>query len=110
MKKLRAQQIVIDLPTETAPVWVWVAWQRCVKDGQYKTTQTIDQVINTNASLTSFAIKTKTVADPITGVSVTVSGAAVAALIKAFAQDWVLPQLPVGSYINQYQDIIEAET
>jgi hypothetical protein len=109
MRKIRAQQIVIDLPTETAPVWVWVSWQRCVKDSNYSTIQVVDQVINTNAALSTFALKTKTVADPITGASVTASGAAVAALIKAFAQEWVMPHLPVGSYINQYQDIIEAE-
>jgi len=106
MKKLRAQQIVIDLPTETAPVWVWVAWQRCIKDADYKTTQTVDQVVNTNASLSSFATKIESITDPVTGQTVTASGAAVAMLIKQFAQSWVMPQFP-GSYVNERGDIIE---
>lgn len=108
IKKIRAQQIVIDLPTETAPVWVWVAWQRCIKDASYNTVQTVDQVLNTNSALAAFATKIKTVVDPVTGTNISVSGAGAAAIIKAFAQDWALQHLPQGSYINDYQDIIEA--
>jgi hypothetical protein len=109
MRKLRAQQIVIDLPTEEAPVWVWCSWQRCVKDSDYKTIQTMDQVVNTNAALTTFATKIETVTDPVTGQPVTASGAAVALLIKQFAQAWVMPLFP-GSYINDRGDIIEGPT
>jgi hypothetical protein len=106
IKKIRAQQIVIDLPTETAPVWVWVSWQRCVKNDSYVTTQTVDQVINTNAALSTFATKIESITDPVTGQTVTASGAGVATLIKQFAQSWVMPQLP-GSYVNEHGDIIE---
>ena len=108
IKKIRAQQIVIDLPTETAPVWVWVSWQRCIKDAEYRTIQIMDQVLNTNAALTSFATTIKTVVDPVTGASITASGAGAATLIKAFAQDWALTHLPSGSYVNEHKDIIEA--
>jgi len=106
MKKLRAQQIVIDLPVEDAPVWIWATWQRVVKDTEYKTLQTVDQVVNTNASLSSFATKVESVMDPVTGQLVTASGAAMAMLIQQFAAGWVMPLFP-GSYVNERGDIIE---
>jgi len=107
MRKIRASQIVIDMPTEDAPVWVWATWQRCIKDADYRTTQTVDGVLNTNASLSSFAMQIESVVDPVTGQTVTASGAAVAMLIKQLALTWALPRYP-GSYVNDQGDLIES--
>jgi hypothetical protein len=106
-KKLRAQRIVIELPTETAPVWVSVDWQRVFKSEAYQTTQTVDLVHRQSRGLASFATDVRSVADPVTGKTLTASGAGAAALIKAFVQAWVLSERP-DLIINEYNDIEES--
>jgi hypothetical protein len=106
IRKLRAQKISIDLPTETATPWVNVIWQLVRKDAAtYVTVQTIDRVDESAKPLMAFAMEAKTVSDPVTGQDITVSGAGMAELIKAFVSDWIMAENP-GSFINEHGDII----
>ena len=105
-KKLRAQRIVIELPTETAPVWVSVDWQRVWKGDAYQTVQTVDLAHRQSRGLAAFATDVRSAVDPVTGKTLTASGAGAAALIKAFVQAWMLSERP-DLTINEHDDIEE---
>jgi hypothetical protein len=105
-KKLRASRIVIDLPTEMAPVWATVDWQRVFKDANYQTTQTVDLAHRQSRGLATFAADIRSIIDPVTGQTVTASGAGAAALIKKFVQAWLLAERP-DLNINEHGDIEE---
>ena len=106
-KKLRAQQITIDLSTETAPVWTHVTLQRCIKNEAGVTTQTIDSVDHIYKSLHSFGNHTVTACDPVTQAPLTVSGYGVASLIKSMVTQWILEKHP--GVVTPDGDLIEQE-
>lgn len=103
--KIRSQQITIDLPTETAEVWVRAALQRCVKDDDYKTVQTVDRVGFVHRAASEIVIQMVTFTDPVTGQQHTVSGAGAYILIRDFVTSWILADR--GGALNEHQDIIE---
>jgi hypothetical protein len=103
--KIRSQQITIDLPVEDALPWVRATLQRCIKDADYKTVQTIDRVGFVHRSAEQFAMQMTTVVDPLTGQQHTLSGVAVAILIRDMVSAWIVEDR--GGVINEYQDIIE---
>ena len=106
-KKLRAQQIRIDLPTEEAAVWVHVVIQSVFKDLGYTTTQTIDRVGYVNRSIDQFAAQITQVVDPVTGDTISISGAGVAQAIKNIVTTWI--QQEKGGNINHLGDLILEE-
>lgn len=105
MKKIRAQQIVIDLPTEGAAIWVQATLQRCIKDQEYTTVQTVDRVGFVNRTFADFMQQMVTVTDPLTGQEHTVSGAAIAMLIRALVCTWIVEDR--GGNLNEHGDVIE---
>lgn len=89
IEKLRAQQITIDLPTEEGEAWVHIVVQKVFKDKDtYQSRQVVDRVRHVYNSISEFATDMHTVIDPVTGKSVTISGAGIAELIRSFAHDW----------------------
>ena len=104
MKKLRSQKITIDLPTETAPVWVQAVIQTVYKNENYETTQTVDKTGYVYRTLMDFVTQMETVTDPITGQTITCSGAAAAELIKRFVLSWMA--VDYNGTINDKNDLI----
>lgn len=90
IKKVRAQQIKIDLPTEESAIWVNVVRQTVIKDGAFTSVQSIDRTGYTNRTVSQFATNMITVIDPITQQPVTVSGAGIAALVKRMVGNWLI--------------------
>lgn len=105
MNKIRSQQIVIDLPVENAMPWVRATLQKCVKDSQYQTVQTVDRVGFVHRSLADFAAQMTTITDPVTGQTHTISGVAASLLIGAMVSAWIVADR--GGSINEHDDIIE---
>jgi hypothetical protein len=105
MKKIRSQQIVIDLPKEGAMPWVRATLQRCDKDENYQTVQTVDRVGFVHRSLADFAAQMTTITDPVTGQTHTLSGVAASLLIGDMVSEWIIEDR--GGTINEHQDIIE---
>jgi hypothetical protein len=106
LRKIRSQQIVIDLPTEEAEVWVRATLQRCIKDEAYGTVQTIDRVGFIHRSFPQFALQMTTITDPVTGQTCTLSGAGAATLIRDMICAWILSDTQ-GALINEQNDVIE---
>lgn len=107
MKKLRAQQISIDLPTEEGEVWLNATLQTIVKDQDYKTVQRIDRTEQTHRKLSDVATQVEQMYDPVTGQTLNVSGYGVALLIKMFVVSWM--QQDHGGEINEIGDLITEE-
>jgi hypothetical protein len=103
--KIRSQHIAIDLPLEGALPWVRATLQRCTKDENYQTVQTVDRVGFVHRSLADFAAQMTTITDPVTGQTHTVSGVGVALLIGAMVSAWIVEDR--GGIINEHDDIIE---
>lgn len=103
--KVRSQKIEIDLPKEDALPWVRATLQRCIKDEEYKTVQTVDRIGYVHRSAEQFALQMTTIVDPLTGQQHTLSGIAVAVLIRDMVSAWIVEDR--GGVINEYQDIIE---
>jgi hypothetical protein len=103
--KIRSQQITIDLPTETAEVWVRATLQRCIKDDNYKTIQTVDRIGFVHRAASEIAMQMTTFVDPVTQQSHTISGAGAYILIRDAVMNWILEDR--GGTINEHQDIIE---
>ena len=107
IEKIRAQQVVIDLPTEEAEPWVRATIQRVVKDAEtYKTVQTVDRVEAVHRRLADFATMVRTFIDPVTQQEVTLSGVGCGQAIITFVKAWMLEDFP--EYIeNTYGDIVK---
>jgi hypothetical protein len=106
MKKIRSQQIIIDLPTEDAEVWVRATLQRCIKDdATYATVQTIDRVGFVHRAASEIIMQMTTITDPVTGQSHTISGAGAYMLIRDMVSAWIIADR--GGAINEHADIIE---
>lgn len=106
MKKIRSQQIIIDLPTEDAEVWVRATLQRCIKDdATYETVQTIDRVGFVHRAASDIVMQMTTIVDPVTGQSHTISGAGAYMLIRDMVSAWIVADR--GGAINERADIIE---
>ena len=105
LKKVRAQQITLELPAEEAEVWVRAMIQTVYKDGDYNTVQTVDRTASLHRRFSEFAMQTETVQDPVTGQTLVVSGAGLALAVSAFVKTWILADTP-GSSINAAGDIV----
>ena len=105
-KKIRAQQITLELPTEGAEVWVRAMIQTVYKDANYQTIQTVDRTNSLHRRFSEFVLQTETVQDPVTGQSTTLSGAGLALAVSAFVKAWILEDTP-GSVLNAEDDIIQ---
>jgi hypothetical protein len=105
INKIRSQQIIIDLPTEDAPVWVQATLQKVIKDADYNTAQTIDRVGFVNRTFSDFMMQIVPVTDPVTGQSHVISGAAIALLIRDLVSTWIVEDR--GGIINDKSDVIE---
>lgn len=103
--KIRSQQIVIDLPTETAEVWVRATLQKCVKDTDYQTIQTVDRIGYIHRAASQIALQMVTFIDPVTQQEHTVSGAGAYTLIRDLVSAWIISDR--GGALNEHQDIIE---
>lgn len=106
INKLRAQQITLDLPTEDAEVWVRAVMQKVIKDGDYKTVQTIDRVGAVNRLFSEFAASSLTVVDPVQGKEITISGAGLGIAVEEFIKQWMLADV-AGTSINERGDVIK---
>lgn len=104
--KLRAQQIVLDLPTEDSEVWVRATIQTIVKDTSYQTIQTIDRTSSVHRRLSEFDTMTKTLTDQVTGDTFNISGVGLGVAISAFIKQWMLDDIP-GTTENAHGDIIK---
>jgi hypothetical protein len=104
LKKVRAQQITLELPTEGAEVWVRAVIQTVYKDAQYNTTQTVDRTSALHRRFSEFATQIETIQDPITGQSLTISGVGIALAVSAFVKTWMLTDIP-GATLNTNDDI-----
>lgn len=108
MNKVRSQQIIIDLPTETGEVWVRSALQRCVKDDEtYQTVQVVDRIGYVHRAASQIALQMITFVDPVTQQTHTLSGAGAATLIREMVVSWIVQDR--GGTINSHGDIIEEE-
>lgn len=105
LKKIRAQQIILELPAEEAEVWIRATIQTVYKDADYKTTQTVDRTAALHRQFSEFATQIEVVQDPVTGNTVAISGAGVAMAVSAFVKAWILADTP-GSVLNSAGDII----
>lgn len=105
LKKVRAQQIILELPTEEAEVWIRATIQSVYKDGDYKTVQTVDRTSALHRRFGEFATQLETVQDPVTGQTITLSGAGIAMAVSAFVKTWILADTP-GAVLNESGDII----
>lgn len=105
VKKIRAQQITLELPTEGAEVWVRAVVQAVYKDADYRTVQTVDRTSALNRRFSEFVLQVETVSDPVTGAQLTISGAGLALAVSAFVKAWILQDTP-GATLNAADDII----
>lgn len=105
-QKIRAQQIVLDLPYENAEVWVRAVLQTVFKDEDYQTVQTVDRMGAIHRQLSDFALQVKTITDPVTGNEITISGVGLGFAISSFVKQWILDDVP-ATIENQHGDIIK---
>lgn len=105
LKKVRAQQIVLDLPTEQAEVWIRAVIQTVYKDADYATVQTVDRTAALHRRFSEFAMQMEIVQDPVTGQTLSISGAGIAMAVAAFVKTWILADTP-GSVLNAEGDIV----
>lgn len=94
LKKIRTQQITLDLPIEDAEAWVRAVLQTLYKDGDMKTVQTVDRTFSLHRRFTEFVTQFETVQDPVTQQTITASGAGLSLLVSAFVKSWILHDLP----------------
>ena len=106
IKKLRTQQIVMDLPTEEADVWIRAALQQVIKNDAYQTVQTIDRVGAVHRQLSSVLQQTVTVVDPFTGIPITLNGATIALALTKAVMHWILENNP-DYHENEHGDLIK---
>lgn len=106
INKVRSQQITIDLPTETAEVWVRATLQRCVKNAEnYETVQTVDRIGFVHRAASQIVAQMTTFVDPVTGQQHTISGAGAYILIRDLVSAWIIADR--GGALNDQADIIE---
>ena len=105
LKKVRAQQITLELPAEEAEAWVRAMIQTVYKDGDYNTVQTVDRTAALHRRFSEFAMQVETVQDPVTGQPLVISGAGLALAVSAFVKTWMLTDTP-GSTLNAAGDIV----
>lgn len=103
--KIRAQQIVLDMPTEAAEVWARVMVQKVVKDADYNTIQVIDRTSHIHREMSDFYGQSVTVVDPVSNAEITLSGAAIGAAMAEMVKTWMLTE-HTGATENEYGDII----
>jgi len=106
LKKIRSQQITLDLPTEGAEVWVRAVLQTLYKDASLNTLQTVDRTDHLHRRFSEFVMQFETVQDPVTQQTVTVSGAGLALLVSAFVKTWILQDMP-GTTLTPDGDILQ---
>jgi len=108
IKKLRAQNIAIDLPTEEGPVWVRAIVQTVYKTEQdYRTVQVIDRTSFTFRNIENIALERVMVEDPVLGREVEMSGAGCAVMIRKLITRWIAEDS--GGVVNELGDIIIKE-
>ena len=103
-RKLRSEKIEIDLPKEEGDIWVHAVLQLVLKDEDYETIAVTPTTGHVNRALSQFMLQMITVTDPVTGQSLTASGAGAAALVKALIITWM--QEDFGGTINEIGDLI----
>ena len=89
MRKLRAQQVIFDLPKEDSDIWVNVVIQTIVKGDEDPVDQTMDRTGNTHRVIDDNLTETTTIVDPITGDTITASVAGTTALVRQFIMTWM---------------------
>lgn len=104
-EKIRAQQIVIELPTEEAVNWIRVALQRVVKDDHGNTLQVNDRIGFINHALPEVALQMVNFVDPVTGKELEISIAGLATGIKALVLNWLVSEY--NCTINENGDAIK---
>ena len=87
--KLRAQQIVIDIPTEDGSTWINAILQTLIKDEEGQTVQRMDRTHMTHRVLEDSLLELKTIKDPVTDQEITLSAAGAAAIVRAFVLGWM---------------------
>jgi len=87
--RLRAQQVVIDTPSEGGSIWINTTIQSLLKDEEDNVTQRMDRTHQTHRMLETVQTTTTTVFDPVTGQTITVSAAGAALLVKSFVLNWM---------------------
>ena len=105
LKKIRAQQVTLDLPSEDTEAGLRAVIQTVYKNSDYVTLQTVDRTAALHRRFAEFATQVETVSDPVTGSTTSVSGAGVALLVSAFVKTWILEDNP-GATLNSLGDII----
>jgi hypothetical protein len=105
IEKTRAQQIVIDLPTEESATWIRAVLQTVIKNDNYETIQVVDRTAFIHRNLSEIATQTVNITDPVTGANVTLSGIGVALAVTAFVRDWILSDK--GGVVNNHGDIVK---
>jgi len=103
-KKVRAQHISIDLPTEESSMWVRIALQSVFKDEDYKTTQIIDRTGYVYREVVSVVNELETITDPVTGQVLTLSAGGCAEIVRKFIQRWMVEDCK--GVINEHGDMI----
>ena len=103
--KIRAQQITIELPIEESEPWIRAIIQTVIKDKDYDTIQVIDRTAAINRRLSEFATMRKTITDPVSGETFTISGIGLGLIISTFVKQWMLDDIQ-GSFENDNGDVI----
>jgi hypothetical protein len=104
VKKLRAQHISIDLPTEISAPWVRVAIQTVYKNDDYETVQVVDRTAYTLREVSKIATEMTTLVDPVTQKELTISGAGAVTVVKKLIGKWIAEDH--NGRLNEHDDII----
>ena len=102
--KIRTQQIVIDLPTETAEPWIRATLQEVFKNADWETKQTVDCFGAVHRHINEFATQVVTIEDPVLGTMVSISGAGLAIAITEMVTVWILQDIK-NTRINEHNEI-----
>jgi hypothetical protein len=108
IKKLRSQQIVMELPKEDSDVFIRATLQQVIKDENYKTIQLIDRVDAVHRELSQVLGRMITFPDPVSGSMITLPIATIGAAITATVVTFILEDHP-EYHLNSLGDIIKED-
>jgi len=105
IKKIRVQKIEIDMPTEDGEMWLRATLQFAYKNPDGSLRQIVDRVDFIYRSFTEFCAEMRTITDPVTGQTLSSSGAGCALMIKKFITNWIVQKYPAATVNQQTGDI-----
>ena len=108
IKKLRSQQIVMELPKEDSDVFIRATLQQVIKDDDYKTVQLIDRVDAVHRELSQIMGMVVTFPDPATGQMLSLPVVTIGAAITATIVNFILEDHP-EYHLNDRGDIIKED-